>query len=60
VRVDGVSACASVLERARHGLGLVEDDLASMSRSADVAYRAARARLSVWARLSALLRWPLA
>jgi len=60
VRVDGVSACASVLERARHGLGLDEGELARMSEAADLAYRAARARLSFFARAAAAVRWPLA
>lgn len=60
VRVDGVRDCASVLERARHGLGLDDGDLAAMSRAADLAYRAARARLSIFARAASAIRWPLA
>jgi hypothetical protein len=60
VRVDGVSDCASVLERARHGLGLGDDDLGAMGDAADLAYRAARARLGWFARVAATLRWPLA
>jgi hypothetical protein len=60
VRVDGVDACASVLERARHGLGLDDGDLASMAAAAELAYRAARTRLSMFARAAAAIRWPLA
>jgi hypothetical protein len=60
VRVDGVGDCASVLERARHGLGLGHDDLAAMHDAADLAYRAARARLSWLGRVAAAVRWPLA
>ena len=60
VRVDGVGDCASVLERARHGLGLDEGELVAMAAAADLAYRAARARLSILARAAASVRWPLA
>jgi hypothetical protein len=60
VRVDGVDACASVLERARHGLGVADGDLAAMAAAADLAYRAARTRLSLFARAAAAVRWPLA
>ncbi len=60
VRVDGVGACASVLERARHGLGIDEGALGAMDGAADLAYRAARVRLSFFARAAASIRWPLA
>jgi hypothetical protein len=60
VRVDGVDACASVLERARHGLGIDEGALGTMDGAAELAYRAARARLSIFARAAASIRWPLA
>lgn len=60
VRVDGVGACASVLERARHGLGVADADLATIADAADLAYRAARTRLSIFARAAASIRWPLA
>ncbi|MDB4970965.1 MAG: hypothetical protein JWN44_6654, partial [Myxococcales bacterium] len=60
VHVDGVAGCASVLERARHGLGLADEELGAMAHAADVAYRAARARLGWLARVSAAVRWPLA
>src|SRR5205823_1976068 len=60
VHVDGVGACASVLELARHGLGLQAEDLDAMHGAADLAYRAARARLGFIARVAAAVRWPLA
>jgi hypothetical protein len=60
VRVDGVGDCASVLERARHGLGVADGDLTAMAEAADLAYRAARTRLSIFARAAAAVRWPLA
>jgi hypothetical protein len=60
VRVDGVGDCASVLERARHGLGVADGDLAAMADAADLAYRAARTRLPMFARAAASIRWPLA
>jgi hypothetical protein len=60
VRVDGVGACASVLERARHGLGIDDGAIGAMDSAADLAYRAARARLSLFARAAAAIRWPLA
>jgi hypothetical protein len=59
VGVDGVGACAAVLERARHGLGLDEGDLAKMAAAADGAYRAARVKLGLFARAAAAVRWPL-
>jgi hypothetical protein len=59
-RVDGIGDCASVLERARHGLGVDDGDLATMADAAELAYRAARTRLSIFARAAASLRWPLA
>ena len=60
VRIDGLAACASVLERARHGIGLDPSDLAAMTRAAELAYCAARTRLGRFARAAALVRWPLA
>lgn len=60
VGIDGVEQCATILERARHGLGVDADDLAEMGRQADVAYAAARARLGLGARAVSHLRWPLA
>jgi hypothetical protein len=59
VGVDGLDRCATVLERARHGVGLDADDLAQMQTAADVAYRAARTGVGGMARLIGWLRWPL-
>jgi hypothetical protein len=60
VGVEGLERCATILERARHGLGVDAGDLADMSASADAAYRSAREKLGPVARASAQLRWPLA
>jgi hypothetical protein len=58
-RVDGLDRCATILERARHGVGLDTGDLAEMQTSADTAYRAARTGIGGLPRLFAWLRWPL-
>ena len=60
VNIDGVERCATILERARHGIGIDRDDLAEMTSAADLAYRTARARLGRIARVVAWIRWPLA
>jgi hypothetical protein len=57
--VDGLDRCATILERARHGVGLDAGDLAEMQTSADTAYRAARTGVGGLPRLLAWLRWPL-
>jgi hypothetical protein len=59
VHVDGLDRCATILERARHGVGLDTGDLAEMQTSADTAYRAARTGIGGLPRLFAWLRWPL-
>ena len=59
VNVEGLERCATILERARHGLGVDADDLAEMSASADAAYASARASLGTVARAGAAVRWPL-
>jgi hypothetical protein len=59
VGIDGVERCASILERARHGIGIDAEDLATMSESAERAYRDARSRLGSVARATTWLRWPL-
>lgn len=59
VGVDGLERCATVLERARHGVGIDADDLTDMQASAGRVYRAARAGLGGFARAIAWLRWPL-
>jgi hypothetical protein len=59
VGIDGVERCASILERARHGIGIDADDLSTMTASAESAYRDARERLGTVARATTWLRWPL-
>jgi hypothetical protein len=61
-RVDlpGLDRCATILERARHGIGIDHDDLADMTASAAAVYRGARAHATPFARTVAWLRWPLA
>ena len=59
VNVDGFERCATILERARHGIGIDRDDLADMTASAGTAYRAARAQATPAARAVSWMRWPL-
>lgn len=59
VGIAGVEQCASILERARHGIGIDAEDLTTMSTSAESAYRDARRRLGPVARAVTWLRWPL-
>ncbi|HET7502089.1 MAG TPA: hypothetical protein VFK02_13825 [Kofleriaceae bacterium] len=59
VGIDGVERCATILERARHGVGIDAEDVSEMARSASAAYGSSRARLGVVARALAWLRWPL-
>lgn len=59
VDVDGLDRCATILERARHGVGLDTGDLAEMQTLATTAYRAARTGLGGLPRMLAWLRWPL-
>jgi hypothetical protein len=59
VHVDGLERCATILERARHGIGIDRDDLADMTASAETAYRAARAHATPAARAVSWMRWPL-
>jgi hypothetical protein len=59
VGIDAADRCATILERARHGIALDHDDLASMNVEADLVYRAARTRIGAVARVATWLRWPL-
>jgi hypothetical protein len=59
VKVDGLERCATILERARHGIGIDRDDLADMTASAETAYRSARAKATPAARAVSWMRWPL-
>jgi hypothetical protein len=59
VGVDGLERCATILERARHGIALDAGDLSEMTASADAAYRSARSGLRPIARAVGWVRWPL-
>jgi hypothetical protein len=59
VDIEGVETCATILERARHGVRVDDADLATMSASADAAFRAARQRAGTAGRAVAWLRAPL-
>lgn len=57
--VEGLERCATILERARHGVAIDAGDLSEMATSADTAYRSARNTLGPVARTIASIRWPL-
>ncbi len=59
VRVDGMETCATVLERARHGVRVDAADLEAMEGAAGAAYGAARGRVGWAARAVGWWRWPL-
>jgi hypothetical protein len=59
VSVEGVDTCATILERARHGLRVDAADLAEMDGAATAAYGAARRTAGISGRAVAWLRWPL-
>jgi len=59
VGVTELERCATILERARHGLGIDAEDLQVMRSSADAAYAAARRGLGPLARAVGWIRWPL-
>ena len=59
VGIDSLERCATILERARHGLGIDAEDLTAMAAAAETAYRAARTGLGTATRATAWLRWPL-
>ena len=59
VGIEGVERCATILERARHGVGIDAGDVSDMRAAADAAYRSARGRLGAFARVIGWLRWPL-
>jgi hypothetical protein len=55
----GLERCATILERARHGVAIDAGDLSDMATSADTAYRSARGSLGRVSRAMAWARWPL-
>lgn len=59
IDLEGMSTCAMVLERARHGVRVDAADLKAMEQAAASVYQAARQRAGLPARAAAMLRWPL-
>jgi hypothetical protein len=59
VGVPGLESCATVLDRARHGVRVDADDLSQMGRDASSVYEKARRRVGWIARAAGWLRWPL-
>ena len=60
VGIEGMAACATILERVRHGVRVDAADLETMDGAAGAVYRAARAKAGASGRAAAWLRWPLA
>ena len=59
VGIDGLERCATILERARHGIGIDAADLTDINVSADATYHAAREKIGPVSRFLAWIRWPL-
>ena len=59
VGIEGMSTCATILERVRHGVRVDAADLDEMGAAATAVYRAARAKAGATARAAALVRSPL-
>ncbi|MEO7328843.1 MAG: hypothetical protein ABI193_09715 [Minicystis sp.] len=59
IDLEGMQTCATVLERARHGVRVDAADLTEMERAAASVYQSARARAGLPARVAASMRWPL-
>jgi hypothetical protein len=57
--IAGALRCATILERARHGIRIDREDLADMISAAELGYRDARMRTGWFARAISWLRWPL-
>lgn len=60
IGIEGMEACATILERVRHGVRVDSGDLASMGAATDTVFRAARERAGVVGRATAWLRPPTA
>jgi hypothetical protein len=60
VGISELERCATILERARYGVGLADNDLADMADGAKTVYHRARRTVGLAARTIAWLRWPLA
>jgi len=59
VAIDGMTTCATILERVRHGVRVDATDLDAMDASATAVVVAARRQAGATARAAAWLRWPL-
>lgn len=59
VGIEGMSTCATILERVRHGVRIDAKDLDAMDRAAAAAYRTARKRAGLAGRAAGLVRSPL-
>ena len=59
IGLEGMATCATVLERARHGVRVDREDLVAMSTAAREVYEAARRHAGGAARAAAWVRWPL-
>jgi hypothetical protein len=60
VGIEGLSTCATILDRARHGVRVEEGDLRAMTDAATAAYRAARKDAGLTGRALGWIRTPLA
>jgi hypothetical protein len=59
IGLEGMTACAAVLERARHGVRVDAADLSVMERAAESVYDGARAHVGSLTRAAGWWRWPL-
>jgi hypothetical protein len=59
VGIDGMTTCATILERVRHGVRIEPADLEAMNAAADAVYRAARAKAGISGRAAGWVRSPL-
>jgi hypothetical protein len=60
VGINGMKACATILERVRHGVRVDASDLASMDAAASAVYRTSREQAGLAGRVAGSFRWPLA
>lgn len=60
IGIEGAATCATILERARHGVRVDESDEATMATAANAVYDTARGRAGIAGRAAGALRWPLA
>ena len=60
VGIEGMDACATILERVRHGVRIEEHDLENMASGASAVFAKAHERAGLSGRAAAWLRWPLA